>query len=81
VTGFQELQNVIHQGQKKATSFIKHLMEKTGKPIISVPVGYYDVRKIAAEEGDYLPMYKHPERAVRVLKLMSEYRRFLDSAH
>jgi acyl-CoA synthetase (NDP forming) len=80
VSGFQELQEVIREGQKKATSFIRHLMERTGKPIISVPVGYYDVRKIAAEESDYVPMYKHPERAVRVLKLMSDYRRFLDSA-
>jgi acyl-CoA synthetase (NDP forming) len=57
---------------------IRELIEQTGKPIISVSVGSEYSHK------EYMEKYKivsfpTPERAVRVLKQMYRYRRFLNS--
>jgi acyl-CoA synthetase (NDP forming) len=62
------------RSQDPTALLIKELIERTGKPIINVSLGSPNTGK------DYQPVsYPTPERAVRVLRLMAEYRSFLDS--
>jgi len=56
----------------------RRLVEKTGKPIIVVTLGDYDNHKSDLMDHQVVS-YPTPERAVRVLTRMVEYRRFLDS--
>ncbi|MBW2674481.1 MAG: hypothetical protein JRD89_13895 [Deltaproteobacteria bacterium] len=56
----------------------RKLVEKTGKPIIVVTLGDYDNHKSDLMDHRVVS-YPTPERAVRALKRMVEYRRFLDS--
>ncbi len=56
----------------------QRLVEKTGKPIIVVTLGDYDNHKSDLMDHQVVS-YPTPERAVRALKRMVEYRRFLDS--
>jgi acyl-CoA synthetase (NDP forming) len=66
------------QSQDPTALLIKDLVGQTGKPIINVSLGSPDSGRESLE--DYQPVsFPTPERAVRVLRLMAEYRRFLDS--
>ncbi len=56
----------------------RRLVEKTGKPIIVVTLGDYDNHKSDLMDHRVVS-YPTPERAVRALKRMVDYRRFLDS--
>ena len=56
----------------------RQLSEKTGKPIIVVTLGDYDNHK-SDLMNHRVVSYPTPERAVRALKRMVDYRRFLDS--
>ncbi|MDO9514821.1 MAG: CoA-binding protein [Syntrophales bacterium] len=56
----------------------RQLVEKTGKPIIVVTLGEYDNHKSDLMDHQVVS-YPTPERAVRALKRMVDYRRFLDS--
>ena len=57
---------------------ISRLVHETGKPIFSVTLGFSDAHKTALEDYQVIS-YPTAERAVRILKLMADYRRFLDS--
>ncbi len=66
------------QVQDKPIELIKELIERTGKPIIELALFSSDLERDSFE--NYHPVcFPIPERAVRVLHLMAEYRRFLNS--
>ena len=66
------------QGQDKSIELIKELIERTGKPIIELALFSSDLDRDSFE--NYQPVcFPIPERAVQVLRLMVEYRRFLNS--
>jgi acyl-CoA synthetase (NDP forming) len=56
----------------------KDLVDRTGKPVITVTLGDYDGFKSDLRDHGVVS-YATPERAVRALKRMVDYRRFLDS--
>ncbi|MBW1710789.1 MAG: hypothetical protein JRG97_04530 [Deltaproteobacteria bacterium] len=88
VQGPPELISVLSQlkGMKKMFSKdsnpisnrLMQLVAEGGKPIISVSLGSSDSHKEILENYK-LVSFPTPERAVRVLRLMAEYRRFLES--
>ncbi|MCP4751616.1 MAG: hypothetical protein GY866_12035 [Proteobacteria bacterium] len=60
-----------------ASDFMRGMIERTGKPIISVSLGPPDSHRQAIE--DYgIVSYPTPERAVQVLQNMAQYRLFLN---
>ena len=61
----------------KTITRIKELMERTGKPIIDENLFPSEVDKDSSEPIKAVS-FPTPERAVRVLHLMAEYRRFLN---
>jgi acyl-CoA synthetase (NDP forming) len=66
------------QVQDKSIELIKELIERTGKPIIELALFSSDLNRDSFE--NYHPVcFPTPERAVRVLHLMAEYRKFLNS--
>ena len=72
-------QKVNAQGQDKSIKLIKELIERTGKPIIELALFSSDLDRNSFE--NYHPVcFPVPERAVQVLRLMVEYRRFLNSS-
>ena len=81
LTGVAELGDSIREGEKKTLISIRLLMEETGKPIISVPIGMYNLQKMGMEAEDIPPGFSSPERAARALRLMYDYRRFIDSTY
>jgi len=67
------------QGQDKSIKLIMELIERTGKPIIELALFSSDLDRNSFE--NYHPVcFPIPERAVQVLRLMVEYRRFLNSS-
>jgi len=56
----------------------RDLVDRTGKPVIAVTLGDYDGFKSDLRDHGVVS-YSTPERAVRALKRMVDYRRFLDS--
>ena len=54
------------------------LIRETGKPIISVTMGSQDFHKESMEVYG-LASYPTPERAVRVLRMMVDYGKFLSA--
>jgi hypothetical protein len=79
VAGLKELQESVREGEKKVFVSIRALMEETGKPILSVPVGMYSLQKMMTGTENPPPDFSGPERAARALRLMYDYRRFIDS--
>jgi acyl-CoA synthetase (NDP forming) len=59
---------------------IKALVRQTQKPIVAVSIGTDDTHREILEEFDVLS-YPTPERAVRVLRHMYTYYRYLESTH
>jgi acyl-CoA synthetase (NDP forming) len=66
------------ESHHKVMSFTGSLIKKTGKPIISVTMGSQDFHKESMEVYG-LASYPTPERAVRVLRMMVDYGKFLSA--
>ena len=75
---FKQMGAYYQGGQKKILEFIRQLIQETGKPIISVTMGPQDYHKESMEVY-MLASYPNPERAVRVLRMMVDYGKFLAS--
>ena len=75
---FKQMGAYYQGGQKKILEFIRQLIQETGKPIISVTMGPQDYHKESMEVYG-LASYPTPERAVRVLRMMVDYGKFLTS--
>jgi acyl-CoA synthetase (NDP forming) len=75
---FKQMGAYYQEGQRKILEFIRQLIQETGKPIISVTMGPQDYHKESMEVFR-LASYPNPERAVRVLRMMVDYGKFLAS--
>ncbi|MBI5583194.1 MAG: CoA-binding protein [Deltaproteobacteria bacterium] len=68
----------VQAGHKKVLECIHRLIRETGKPIISVTLGPQDYHKESMEVYQ-LASYPNPERAVRALRMLVDYGRYLSS--
>jgi hypothetical protein len=68
----------VQAGHHKVQECIQQLIRETGKPIISVTMGPQDYHKESMEVYQ-LASYPNPERAVRVLRMLVDYGRYLSS--
>jgi len=75
---FKQMGAYYQEGQKRVFEFTRKLIDETGKPIISVTLGPQDYHKESMEVY-MLASYPNPERAVRVLRMMVDYGKFLAS--
>ena len=66
------------ESHHKVMNFTGSLIKETGKPIISVTMGSQDFHKESLEVYG-LASYPTPERAVRVLRMMVDYGKFLSA--
>jgi acyl-CoA synthetase (NDP forming) len=68
----------VQAGHHKVQECIQQLTRETGKPIISVTMGPQHYHKESMEVYQ-LASYPNPERAVRVLRMLVDYGRYLSS--
>lgn len=88
VEGTKELKEVIILAREVAREYTtqndvvldhtRDLVDRTGKPVVAVTLGDYEGFKSDLRDHGVVS-YPTPERAVKALKHMVEYRRFLDS--
>lgn len=72
-----KMEEAMVERQKEVLSFARQLMEECGKPIISVTLGSTDSRRDNMEFCQLLS-YPTPERAVKALAAMWNYKRIRD---
>jgi len=76
---FSDPANRYARPKDKISMGIEKLIEQTGKPIIELAL-FSSVLNGDSSEHDHTISFPTPERAVQVLHLMVEYRRFLNSS-
>jgi len=76
-TALARMEATFSEGQRKVNALLRQLMEQIGKPIISVTMGSNDGEPTESEERRTIT-YPTPERAVRALAALWQYRRIKD---
>ncbi|MFC1823446.1 acetate--CoA ligase family protein [Thermodesulfobacteriota bacterium] len=76
--GFEKMEGEARAQEKRMSSLARHLIKETGKPIMFVDLASKEDQLKSIEELRAIS-YANPERAVRALKWMYDYKMHLES--